>query len=1495
MKKFTRFWPLMLIMIFMTSIAFGQSVTSNDAQKAASKKAFLEQQKVEKPDGFDKATYQELDKIEKVGYTKAEKVEEVAVTYDPRGMAPVTNPAKPGPATLTSEGSTAWGFGFFGTGFMNFDVDVPTTLNSINSGASYTPFAGSYSNRSTSYMYIVDFNDGGLKMVDVATGVIVYTVGFPAIGFPGNNPAGMAVDRTTGIMYLMVLGADDLYTIDLVTGVATLVGSSGVGANIIEIAIDNSGQMYGWGLNDNAYTIDKTTGVATLIGPLGIDINYAQGGQCDPVTDIIYVAAYNNTTSQGELHTLDKVTGALTLIGLLGTGEEVDAVGFPSLSPPTVGSDMVLASVDNPVTGGNGAAELVTITVYNAGSVAESSIPVDFDFESGTTLGSGTIPGPVAPGAFASHTFATTVDASANGPYNIVACVNLVGDENTANDCLSHDFTTINCVTVNTYPYLETFDLLTNAVASCTDGTVPLVDVCWENWVDVTEGTDWDIDDLGTPSSSTGPSDDITGGGKYLFTETSSGCNNINATIISPEFDLSSLTLPQVSFYYHMYGADMGTMTAEYTTDGLTWTPFWTMTGDQGNAWYQVDMPMAALVGETSVYFRVVGNLGAGFWSDMAFDHFEVDEAPTCAVPVGLMAANITQTTADATWDNTIIPSAGWDIEWGTADYDPVGGTGTLIGSDDCHPLATPPYNITGLSPITTYSMWLRSDCGIDGVSDWVGTTFTTLGDCDWYCIGYDSYGDGWNGGSIDFIVDGVNVGNFTFTTGFGPETFYFPILDPSTLDVVWNPGAWDGEVTFDVYNHLDVIVYSDGPNPTGTTGIAADCDVPSCFNPTVIGASNITQTTADIEWTENGTAVLWEYDYGVAPYGPPAGAGTPTATTMASLAGLTDGTTYDWWVRADCGVDGYSDWVPGSFTTLYYPPANDDCANAEPVVGPYPVSVPGTTNGATLDCPGVLDWDAVWYTIDLPYDYNYVEIDLCLDDIGATLLNTGIILTADCSCDPASFIFSDGLWAVTGNCINDLNFFVEGPGTVYYPVQTDPKGDFTFDVNVTERYQVNGAFTYANTAMDPMELRTLHLDDGSKALVGTALSDLNGYFEFNNLAAGTYSLYGAAIDTLEFPWGGLSMNDVQFARQKVVNQPPGNALAGLHLAAADVDFSGGALSMNDVQFMRQRVVNAEPAFPAFWIVDSITFDVPTKGVVMQDIQGIAGGDTDGSYTPPPAPAGALCDNAIPFAFSGAPASVVNQNNCGLFNFYSETCLGLYDGGDDILYELTVTGDWTVNITLDPKGTGYSGFMIADDCPDVGTCLAFSTNSGSTPHMIEGLFLAAGTYYIMVDTWPSPTCIPDFDLSIEEWVPSYCSAGANNEDEYIVTYDVANLAAGPYLADGITYHDYTAQVADMSIATGTYPFTCVNGTPYTNDQCTVWIDWNQDLDFDDPGEVFTSTSGDWITFTGTVTVDPAALLGPTRMRVRLNYTALPEPCGSPSWGEVHDYTVNVMP
>jgi hypothetical protein len=82
----------------------------------------------------------------------------------------------------------------------------------------------------------------------------------------------------------------------------------------------------------------------------------------------------------------------------------------------------------------------------------------------------------------------------------------------------------------------------------------------------------------------------------------------------------------------------------------------------------------------------------------------------------------------------------------------------------------------------------------------------------------------------------------------------------------------------------------------------------------------------------------------------------------------------------------------------------------------------------------------------------------------------------------------------------------------------------------------------------------------------------------------------------------------------------------------------------------------------------------------------------------------------------------------------------------------------------------------------------------------------------------------------------------------------------------------------------------------------VFIDWNQDGDFADPGETFNagtilnSTGLDAIQALSNIAVPMTALPGATRMRVKKLFgtTNLENPCLSGGYGQIHDYTLNVQ-
>ncbi|MCK5764420.1 MAG: hypothetical protein KAH26_00490, partial [Bacteroidales bacterium] len=182
------------------------------------------------------------------------------------------------------------------------------------------------------------------------------------------------------------------------------------------------------------------------------------------------------------------------------------------------------------------------------------------------------------------------------------------------------------CSGITSYPYTQTFDSWTTSSpsAACTpDGSV-LLSACWTNVAG--DDIDWDIHSGSTASGTTGPTSDHTGGGNYLYTESSGGCTSSTGRVTSPGFDLSGITDPELTFWYHMYGADMGTLSVQVSTDGgSSWSSdIWSLTGDQGNSWNEQVIDLNAYTSETDLVIRFTGLTGSGYRSDMAIDDFSI-------------------------------------------------------------------------------------------------------------------------------------------------------------------------------------------------------------------------------------------------------------------------------------------------------------------------------------------------------------------------------------------------------------------------------------------------------------------------------------------------------------------------------------------------------------------------------------------------------------------------------------------------------------------------------------------------------------------------------------------------------------------------------------------------------------------------------------------------------------------------------------------------------
>lgn len=239
------------------------------------------------------------------------------------------HPTGGGQELYTTVGGTmvySWDYNFGASDYSMFNTLAPGVTSSI------TPYTGiSVGNAGEmvygdpTKFYSIDM-DGAAWLIDITLGTET-SLG-TVTGILGYNVLGMALDYTNGNYYLCD-DYDNLYTINMTTLVATLVGNFGTSSGfMIGITCDGSGNLWGHDLNfDLIYSINKTTGVATVVGPTGFDANYAQGMGWDPDLGMVVLTAFNNTTFQAEYRSVNTSTGATTFLGVIGTTGGVTEYG----------------------------------------------------------------------------------------------------------------------------------------------------------------------------------------------------------------------------------------------------------------------------------------------------------------------------------------------------------------------------------------------------------------------------------------------------------------------------------------------------------------------------------------------------------------------------------------------------------------------------------------------------------------------------------------------------------------------------------------------------------------------------------------------------------------------------------------------------------------------------------------------------------------------------------------------------------------------------------------------------------------------------------------------------------------------------------------------------------------------------------------------------------------------------------------------------------------
>ena len=132
------------------------------------------------------------------------------------------------------------------------------------------------------------------------------------------------------------------------------------------------------------------------------------------------------------------------------------------------------------------------------------------------------------------------------------------------------------------------------------------------------------------------------------------------------------------------------------------------------------------------------------------------------------------------------------------------------------------------------------------------------------------------------------------------------------------------------------------------------------------------------------------------------------------------------------------------------------------------------------------------------------------------------------------------------------------------------------------------------------------------------------------------------------------------------------------------------------------------------------------------------------------------------------PYAGVGLTNCGSGNAVTSANASTVGGtsyylnGEDATYSFTAAGNDAYVLDLVATQT-YSGLWVYDACPTAGgNVVAFSGASSSTTANASFTGVAGTTYYIVVDSWPSPACLTSYDLTVAIAVGGCTNASACN-------------------------------------------------------------------------------------------------------------------------------------
>jgi len=256
-------------------------------------------------------------------------------------------------------------------------------------------------------------------------------------------------------------------------------------------------------------------------------------------------------------------------------------------------------------------------------------------------------------------------------------------------------------------PFVESFD----------GTTIP---TCWAQ--SVVSGDGWRF--TGNPGYTAAGAGDHTGNnGNFAWIDFSG--TDLGTVLELPTIDVSGLSFPALEFYfYSYYNGTLSPYNYLYVEAfvGGSWVSLESYQENTGG-WTKKIVDISSGVSNGMVQLRFRGESGGSsqdFYNDLLIDDISIDEIG-CITPTALTVDEVYMDEAYLSWNAGGFETT-WQVYYGETGVVSAPGQSTVPTTT----VSQTEINITGLTALTGYSVWVRSDCGSDQSLWTAAANFTT-------------------------------------------------------------------------------------------------------------------------------------------------------------------------------------------------------------------------------------------------------------------------------------------------------------------------------------------------------------------------------------------------------------------------------------------------------------------------------------------------------------------------------------------------------------------------------------------------------------------------------------------------------------------------------------------------------------------------------------------------------------------------------------------------